>query len=250
MSLTICVPAFNESHSIEKNLKRLTLFCESNIKNYQIIFIDDGSTDNTFLLGSKLFRKEDLCLKKVKNEGLAAAYKTAINHASKDYFILFPSDNAWNPQDLMKIYDQRNKAEIIIPYLVQMNDKSRFRKILSRVYVIILNALFIESIKYYNGIVLHKTENLKAVKCLSNSFAYQTEYLLKMIKLKQKSYIQIPFNTNQRESGKSKALKVDNILKVLSDIQRLFFEIMFKESLFNKKVIATFFIRSNKPKPQ
>ena len=242
MSLTICVPALNESQSIEKNLKSLISFCKEYISDYEIVFIDDGSTDNTYDQASMLLRKKDLCLKKNKNEGLAAAYKTAIEHARKEFFILFPSDNAWNPHDLLQIYNQREKADIIIPYLIRMNDKSRMRKILSRLYVLIINILFHENIKYYNGIVLHKTKNLKEMKCFSNSFAYQTEYLLKMVKVLNKSYHQMPFSTNKREYGKSKALKIDNIFKVFHDIKSLFVEIMIKQKLFNNKIIASFFI--------
>ena len=59
MSLSIIIPVYNESKQIQYTIKKLLKF-KKNIKNLEIIFINDFSIDNTYELIKKNIKKKNL----------------------------------------------------------------------------------------------------------------------------------------------------------------------------------------------
>jgi len=57
MSLSIIVPVFNESKNIKKTIKNLSKL-KKVVKKFEIIFIDDFSTDNTFKIINNFSKKK------------------------------------------------------------------------------------------------------------------------------------------------------------------------------------------------
>ena len=47
MELSIVIPAYNEGHRIGETLARTIAFCESHLSEWELIVVDDGSSDNT-----------------------------------------------------------------------------------------------------------------------------------------------------------------------------------------------------------
>lgn len=81
-TVSIVIPAYNEEKRILPSLKVLTAFCESNFCYYEIICVDDGSTDKTWNLISQI--KNDPFLKILrlpKNMGKGYAVKHGMLHA-------------------------------------------------------------------------------------------------------------------------------------------------------------------------
>ena len=56
MSLSIIIPVYNESRNLEKTVNNLRKI-KKNIKKFNLIFIDDFSTDNTLNILVKLSKK-------------------------------------------------------------------------------------------------------------------------------------------------------------------------------------------------
>jgi glycosyltransferase involved in cell wall biosynthesis len=75
VKLSVVIPLYNEEKSLEELYKRITIALQPLSKNYQLIFIDDGSTDNSFTVLRDLHKKDTrvkaLCFR--KNFGKAAA---------------------------------------------------------------------------------------------------------------------------------------------------------------------------------
>ena len=85
-------------------------------------------------------------------------------------------------------------ADIIIPYVANQYDRTLFRRLVSQGYTFGLNILFNLRIKYYNGYVISRTKLIKKLKIKTNSFAFQTELLIRLLK-KGSTYVQIPYTT-------------------------------------------------------
>ena len=78
MSLSIIIPVYNESKGIEKTVNSLKKI-KKNIKKFNLIFIDDFSTDNTFDLINKLSKKYSFIkIFKNKKKGLGSAIEEGI----------------------------------------------------------------------------------------------------------------------------------------------------------------------------
>ena len=102
VELSIVIPSFNE----ESNIPYLTnsLIDVLNILDtaYEIIFIDDGSTDDTFTVLVQ-FHKENPCIKIIKfrrNFGQTAAISAGFDYAKGDVIITMDGDLQNDPEDI------------------------------------------------------------------------------------------------------------------------------------------------------
>ena len=94
-SLTIAVPLYNESETIDYMKERLIEAIEKiNLPNLNILFVDDGSTDNTYDLLSEKFSdfKNVEIIKHNKNKNLNGFLITVINNCDTEFVVFLDSD--------------------------------------------------------------------------------------------------------------------------------------------------------------
>ena len=115
ISVSVIMPCYN-SEIYLPNL--FQMFKAQTFKNYELIFIDDGSTDNTNLLISEQLKKDKrmklITLK--KNTGQSNARNVGLKHAIGDYIIFLDSDDIFYPNLLKTTYELalKNKVDILI----------------------------------------------------------------------------------------------------------------------------------------
>lgn len=100
MKNLIIIPAYNESEVIESTLKDLRHTLVSGKLSFDILVIDDGSSDNTGILATPY---TDYLLTHARNCGLGAALMTGIEFAKRngyDSCITFDSDGQHDPKDI------------------------------------------------------------------------------------------------------------------------------------------------------
>ncbi len=104
MKLSIIIPACNEEGNID------TIY--SNIKsifgdiNFEIIFVDDGSTDKTLSVLEATYRKDPEHVRAIsfsRNFGKDAAIYAGLEHASGEYTAIIDADMEQNPSYLLKM---------------------------------------------------------------------------------------------------------------------------------------------------
>ena len=80
--------AYNEEDSIQEYLEKAAQLMDSTVEDYEIILIDDGSTDRTYEI-AKTFQGKNPRLKIFKNEknlNVGISSQRAIKMASKNFF--------------------------------------------------------------------------------------------------------------------------------------------------------------------
>ena len=96
---SIVVPCFNEERAIEETFQELksTLL---GMNDYEIIVVDDGSTDETPKILGRLQEHENLLrvITHQRNRGYGAALKTGIRHARHDLIVITDADGTY-PND-------------------------------------------------------------------------------------------------------------------------------------------------------
>ncbi|MCX6764123.1 MAG: glycosyltransferase family 2 protein [Candidatus Nealsonbacteria bacterium] len=244
MTISVIIPAYNEEKNIESTVENVIKAIKGKFTDYEILIFNDCSQDNTGNIVEKLARLNGRIkvIHNKKNEGFAYNYKKGVELANNDYIAIIPGDDEILPESISEIFSLVGKAEIIIPYTVNYRVRSLSRRVISFSFTAVMNFLFGLKLKYYNGPVVHKREIIKSVLIKSKSFAFQAEILVKLIK-KNRSFIEMGMYIKNRKYGKSKALRLTNILGVFKTIIMLFEEIYLWEGfrIFeNKKRFVPF----------
>lgn len=101
MKLSIIIPVYNEVRTLEKILDLVSRVELPSIEK-EIVVIDDGSTDGTREIISRLPDKYKIVLKD-KNEGKGSAIRAGFKIASGDMLIIQDADLEYNPEEYAEI---------------------------------------------------------------------------------------------------------------------------------------------------
>ena len=112
MKFSVIVPVYNT----QKYLKRcIESVLNQTYKNYEIILINDGSTDNSLEILKKYESNNKVKIITQKNHGLSYTRNVGISHATGDYVILLDSDD-FLEKDLFKVLNLNIKNEDMIKF--------------------------------------------------------------------------------------------------------------------------------------
>ncbi|HAV4804452.1 TPA: glycosyltransferase, partial [Acinetobacter baumannii] len=91
MLISIIIPAYNASKTICKTLESLI---KQNRSDFEVLIIDDGSTDDTYeICRDYINQKENFKLIKQKNKGVSSARNLGLRNASGDYIVFMDADD-------------------------------------------------------------------------------------------------------------------------------------------------------------
>ncbi|MFH0889583.1 MAG: glycosyltransferase family 2 protein [Candidatus Aenigmatarchaeota archaeon] len=141
--ISVVVPFYNEGSSAKESLKKINDFLAINkvrLGRYEIVAVDDGSSDNTAAVIRSAKRK--ICTIRLVehgiNKGVGAALRTGLKAANGDLVITTDSDLTYAPEDILKLLEKMEEtdADIVIgtPFAKGGDDSEvpMLRKILSK----------------------------------------------------------------------------------------------------------------------
>lgn len=213
--LTFIVPCLNEDKGIGPTIEKLIRLSNKYQLSCEILAINDGSSDRTkeVIQSYSIQHPEIKLIDHQTSQGLGYSYKEGFNMAKGKYCLLVTGDNLDREDQLAKVIALRGQSDIIIPYFLNFNDRHFFRRAVSICFTKLVQLFSGIPIKYFNGNVLHKTELLKKTVIKTDSFAYQAEIIIRMVK-QGKSYQQVGITCDFNEAG-SHAFKLKNIIQVV-----------------------------------
>ncbi len=102
MDLSIIIPVYNEEGNIKPLYNQLSLVLRKLSEDYEIIFVDDGSTDRTLEHLYQLHRKDEhICVIQFqRNFGKAAALMAGFKHARGNIIITMDGDLQDDPKEI------------------------------------------------------------------------------------------------------------------------------------------------------
>jgi glycosyltransferase involved in cell wall biosynthesis len=147
--LTIIIPVYNEEKRISRCLKRTIEFCKSRAWNYEIIIVEDGSTDATVRVIRELISKHDeiRLISNKKREGKGGAIRRGFSVAEKKYVGYMDADLSADPGEFERLLAFIDQFDIVIGSRILRGDlpavKRLFtRSFLSRSYAKLFRLLF------------------------------------------------------------------------------------------------------------
>jgi glycosyltransferase involved in cell wall biosynthesis len=227
-SISVIIPSLNEEDYLESTVKAVTEAVTKWFKDYKILIFNDGSTDNTGFIADRMARENNF-VKVIHNKKsicLGAIYNKGLKLAEMDYVILVNGKNDITAKELEKIFSFKGEADMIIPYALNKKQRPFKRRVVSGLFVSLLNLFFNLNLKYYNHYVLHKREIINSIKINTNSYAFQAEALIKLIK-EGYSYLEIGVKDNFSNDVQTKAFKLKNIIGVVNFFLKVSREIYF-----------------------
>ncbi len=119
MQLSVVIPAYDEVLNIPYTINEI-LEVLKKMKfeaNYEIIVVDDHSTDDTFLKVSELRNPQIKCMRLSKRSGSHIALRAGIKSAKGDYVLIFSADGQHDPACLPEMIEKlRIGANVVWAY--------------------------------------------------------------------------------------------------------------------------------------
>ena len=215
-SLSIIIPAYNESENILATLQNVTTALEPLDLEHEILVIDDGSRDQTaeIVSGAAARWPAVRLLKNDRNMGFGWSYRRGVDTAALTHIVMVHGDNAWGWSTLRDLFSHTGEADIIVGYTRDMlGSRTWTRTIVSKTFTLLVNAITWRGLKYYNGLQIHQAPVLKSLRIESHGYGFQAEVLVKALRL-TRTFIEVPMDLIEREKGESKAFRVKNFVDV------------------------------------
>lgn len=233
LSLSVIIPAYNEEKKLSQTLNEVLSALEGILKDYEILIVDDASTDRTGVIADNLSKKipRVKAFHNKKNGGLGYSFKRGLREAQNEYVIFFPGDNSFPKESIKKILHEMGKADIIIPYHTNLSTRPLSRQIISYAFTFLINTLFGLRLRYYNSTVLYKRSVLASIPIDTDSFAFQAEALVKLLRMGY-TYKEVGISIKEEKERKkrsSSAFKLDNITGVFTALARLWWYVYTKQ---------------------
>ncbi len=143
--ISIVVSAYNEETNINELYSQISLYLSkvSKIK-YEIIFVNDGSTDQTLQVCKKLMQKDNKVkiINFLKNFGHEAAMRAGLDYATGDAVIFMDADLQHPPSLLPEMIKKwQDGHEVVFARCTDNLDKSIFRKAIVKFYYWLINSI-------------------------------------------------------------------------------------------------------------
>lgn len=120
MKVSVIVTAFNAEKYIAQTLESIY---EQTLKDFELIVVNDGSTDSTLSIVDSFSHHDNLTIVNKQNQGVSAARNSALERVKGDYVVMVDSDDVLEPnmlQDLFDTADQKG-ADIVVGAYTNVN---------------------------------------------------------------------------------------------------------------------------------
>ena len=216
--ISFVVPCLNEENHIATTLETLTAAMREIPYRYEVMVVDDGSTDGTARIVENYIAAHPALpirlIRHSQNRGLTRSYVDAAFQGRGKYYRLVCGDNAESKEGLIASFKYLGKADMIIPYYESVAGKSAFRMWISNLYTNLVNSFSGYRIHYYNGLAVHLRYNVMRWGPYSFGFGFQAELITRLLD-EGCSYVEVAVTATHREKSRgNSALNFKNFLSV------------------------------------
>ncbi|HTZ41447.1 MAG TPA: glycosyltransferase family 2 protein [Syntrophales bacterium] len=223
IEVSIILPAFQEEQGIPSLLDRISAAMEKLGKSFEILVIDDGSTDGT---AARARESGARVISHPYNIGNGAAVKSGIREARGKVLVMMDADGQHDPADIPRLLEPIGPYDMVVGARTKESETSLHRNLANRAYNWLASYVC-------NRRIEDLTSGFRAIKTaaarpflylLPNTYSYPTTLTLAIVR-SGRSLKYIPVKTVRR-IGRSK-------IRLLRDGTRFFFIIMKIATLFS-----------------
>lgn len=216
MDFSIVIPVKNESLNLPGLVNDIASACKPLGKSFEVVFIDDGSTDNTYGVIKDLAKQHDFirALQFDRNYGKTAALEAGFEKAQGEVIIIMDGDRQNDPCDIPKFLEQIPPYDIVCGYRQKRLD-SWFRLAQSRFANKIRNSITKDGVRDSGcGYQAFRKECLKKIKLHTGMH----RFLPCLFQMQGFKFSQIPVKHHPRSAGVSNYPFFSRTLGPLNDL--------------------------------
>lgn len=179
LEISVVVPVYNNSATLKELSARLISVLHKCAPTYEILYVNDGSKDNSFSILQELTGalSQIKVINLSKNFGQHPAICAGFEHASGEFIVLMDADLQDRPEDIIKLIKKIRQRESDVIYTIK---KSLDRKVTSR---------FTSAIYHY---AFAKIVNAKVPRNIGTFRIFNRKFLLALLQYKEANVLYGP----------------------------------------------------------
>jgi glycosyltransferase involved in cell wall biosynthesis len=142
-SLSVFFPVYNDEATVARVTEKALCVCREIADTYEVIIVDDGSSDASGGIADALAREHDAVrvVHHPRNLGYGAAVRSGLRASRYEWVCFTDGDDEYDLRDLKKLWRLRQHYDLIITFRY-VRRYSGFRILVSRVYNAVLRHMF------------------------------------------------------------------------------------------------------------
>ncbi len=222
ISLSVVMVAYNESACIKQVIEETIQILEENYSQYELIIVNDGSSDNTGEIADKFaaLNKNVSALHHAHNQGIDNSLKTGFAKAKYDYVSWLPADGQVEAKEILKFMPKVKSSDLVLSVYTHRPDHP-IRLFISRSLRKLIQLVIGFDMKN-ESIYVIKRQMLKSLKLNSNTIMIQFEIPAKVAR-KNGVISSVVIDAKPRIAGKSKVANLRTMWKTFINLLKLRF---------------------------
>lgn len=179
-SLTISIPAYNDSRSLIKLVDEAQSLCSQLSIPFEMLIINDGSFDNTLAVAENLAKKYNnvKIVSHEKNLGFGETLKKVFMIPQTEWVLFLPGDNQFPASNLIKYLEVKDNFDYILGYRKNRKDPVN-RKLYSSLYNWLVSTLSGFKVHDVNSIVFYRSSVFEKFILTGTSAFVHAEFFIR-----------------------------------------------------------------------
>ena len=221
--LSVIIPVYNEEKSIFLLFNKLKKELRTIKKSYEIIFVDDGSTDKTLFKINKIKNKNKyiVIIHSTKNQGLSSALTVGFKKASGNIIITMDGDLQNDSRDIKKLLKKLSKGyDVVCGWRYKRYDSLFIKKVPSKIFNFLIMLLF--KLKIHDSSCTLRTYKKESIKNLELSEGMH-RFIPLILAKKGYKIGEVKIRHHLRKFGKPKYNSPKRFFKTINELIKLRF---------------------------
>lgn len=204
--LSLVVPCYNEEDNVEDFYNQTVYAFDSKIKDFEIVFVDDGSSDKTLERLHSLFDKDKSRVQVLsfsRNFGKEAAIYAGLKNARGDYACIIDADLQQRPEvvvEMMNVIKEDNTVDCVTAYQAERKE-NKFMSAFKSSFYKIINKM--SEVDFVNGASDFRLMNRKMIDAVISMGEYH-RFSKGIFSFVGFNTVYIPYEVQERNNGSSK----------------------------------------------